>query len=506
MKENQPLIMIVDDVPKNLQVLGSVLSKEKYQIAAAINGRQALMLLENIRPDLILLDVMMPEMNGFEVCRKLKRNNDTKEIPVVFLTARTETEDIVEGFEAGAVDYVLKPFNATELLARVDTHLSLKQARDRLKELVARLEQRTAALEIANHQLRERQNLIVNLLADISKIKLSGDRHAIRNFSQRILEREKNSLVRFMSAQIRMIRRLIMAHPDDYGFFKAALSSFGLNDEAAAHAEPAENHLHRVVIEGGGVEEFEGDENDELEADDLLADIFSEEIYLDQSYEQYRNLHRKYIESAENPLIAEFDPFVLFYSVKSVQDLVSEINVRFANYGNIGFLDRIQLSEAVNTAWKYATAEKEKEFEIDMDLAYDPEFNTNKESLVYMIRDLFYNAVDAGANRVRIVSRRPSQEDEPPHFNEFEFEDYPSLYLEIEDNGKGVSAEKAAQLNAYLSGDGGDETRLSTKGNDKGGLGAKNLRDFLYLHKGRCFYEPGRFGTIIHFYLERLEI
>ncbi len=142
-------ILIVDDTVKNIQVLGTVLKEQGYQINVAQNGQQALDQVEKVKPDLILLDVMMPEMDGFEACRHLKANPNTEEIPVIFLTAKVETEDVVKGFELGAVDYVTKPFNPTELLVRVDTHLSLYHLRRKLEDLVA---ERTAQLQ---HRVRE---------------------------------------------------------------------------------------------------------------------------------------------------------------------------------------------------------------------------------------------------------------------------------------------------------------------------------------------------------------
>jgi class 3 adenylate cyclase len=118
-------ILVVDDTPANIQALAGTLKERGYQISVATNGRQALDVVARVRPDLILLDVMMPEMDGFETCRQLKASQVTRDIPVIFLTARTETADIVKGFELGAVDYVAKPFNAHELLARVNTHLTM---------------------------------------------------------------------------------------------------------------------------------------------------------------------------------------------------------------------------------------------------------------------------------------------------------------------------------------------------------------------------------------------
>ena len=118
-------ILVVDDTPANILALSATLKEKGYQISVATNGKQALEAVERVRPDLVLLDVMMPEMDGFETCRRLKASGTTGNIPVIFLTARTETEDIVKGFELGAVDYVPKPFNTHELLARVHTHLTM---------------------------------------------------------------------------------------------------------------------------------------------------------------------------------------------------------------------------------------------------------------------------------------------------------------------------------------------------------------------------------------------
>jgi adenylate cyclase len=118
-------ILVIEDEPANIQTLSTILKERGYQISIATNGRQALEVLERIRPDLILLDIMMPEMDGFETCRRIKAAAAWPEIPIIFLTAKTDTADIVRGFELGAVDYVAKPFNAHELLARVNTHLTL---------------------------------------------------------------------------------------------------------------------------------------------------------------------------------------------------------------------------------------------------------------------------------------------------------------------------------------------------------------------------------------------
>lgn len=141
------LILVVDDVSQNLQVLGEMLEQVGYETTFATSGYQALERVKTAKPDLILLDLMMPEMNGLEVCEKLQINPGFAEIPVIFLTASQEQAHLLLAFEKGAVDYVTKPFNAPELLARVRTHLELKYTRDKLKELLNEQEKLSKELE-----------------------------------------------------------------------------------------------------------------------------------------------------------------------------------------------------------------------------------------------------------------------------------------------------------------------------------------------------------------------
>ncbi|EEH31674.1 cyclic-di-GMP-producing response regulator Rrp1 [Borreliella burgdorferi] len=131
--ENQKLL-IVDDSPHNLDLLVNIL-QGAYEIEVATNGLDALKQVEKDSPDLILLDIGLPDINGYEVCRKLKSDPDTKEIPVIFISSRSSTDAQLEGFNVGGVDYILKPFNSRIIDARVKTHLELKRLRDYFKSL-----------------------------------------------------------------------------------------------------------------------------------------------------------------------------------------------------------------------------------------------------------------------------------------------------------------------------------------------------------------------------------
>ena len=132
-------ILIVDDILQNIQIIGKILSDTNYNVSYAMNGASTLKKVNNINFDLILLDIMMPEMDGFEVCRLLKQNERSKDIPVIFLTEKTDEKSIIKGFLAGAQDYISKPFHSQELLARIETHLKLKSQSEKLKKTVKKL-------------------------------------------------------------------------------------------------------------------------------------------------------------------------------------------------------------------------------------------------------------------------------------------------------------------------------------------------------------------------------
>lgn len=498
--EKPPLILIVDDIPKNLQVLGNILGRESYRVAAATNGKKALHLLENISPDIILLDIMMPELNGFDTCRKLKENPETKEIPVIFLTARTESEDIVTGIQLGAVDYVTKPFNASELLARVRTHIALKQAKDARKRLIRKLETRNQELARANLALKERQNVIVRLLLDISSLKLSGDRHAVRNFAKNIYDTEKNRLIRSMIAQVFMAKEAAKHDPSVISLLEKALMAFGLPKAAMNNPKEMEKALNRVVVEEMSRDQEEEEAGEEDFAD-IFAEILADDLDLDGAHAEF--LMEKDALEEKNRIFISFDPFALFFTLRNIHRINDEINKRFSTPPKVGFSSAILLSSAILEALVQAETEKGRKLTLEKKLAYDPELVTNQDALVYMFRDLFYNAADAGANHISILSLRPCAENETPYMEEMGFELYPSLYLCLEDNGKGITPEKAKQLNRSLRGE-GEEGRLSDK--PRGGLGTKNLREFLLLHRGRALYRSSNGTTRIHLYFERLEI
>ena len=157
------LILVVDDQPANLGILGDLLEPEGFQLLSATNAADAVRVARKARPHLILLDIVMPDADGFAVCRQLKSHESTREIPVIFITGRAESEMRLAGFAAGGVDYIVKPFESAEVLARVRTHLDLARARrelaSRLNDLRAEVSRREAA-ETARREADERLSLL----------------------------------------------------------------------------------------------------------------------------------------------------------------------------------------------------------------------------------------------------------------------------------------------------------------------------------------------------------
>lgn len=147
-------ILVVDDKPENLKLVVQLLSKEGYQIRPAPSGELALKAMDKLVPDLVLLDVTMPGLNGYEVCERIKQNDKLKSVPVIFLSALSDTFDKVKAFKVGGVDYISKPFQAEELIERVKTHLEIKNLRHTIEE-------KNKSLEISMHELKHAQQSVV---------------------------------------------------------------------------------------------------------------------------------------------------------------------------------------------------------------------------------------------------------------------------------------------------------------------------------------------------------
>lgn len=214
-------ILIVDDNPQNLQVLGRLLQEKNFEIEFATNGKAALEWVESQQFDLILLDINMPEMDGFEVCQEIRKSDKLNKVPVIFLSADSDRESILKGFELGAQDYVTKPFDSRELIVRVKTHLSLKNSLEKLetvnKYLEEKVKERTLQLSIANENL-ELMNLklmeldnaksdFLNLISHEIRTPLNGIIQPVELLKDPVTPDELQELVGILDSSVKRLEK-----------------------------------------------------------------------------------------------------------------------------------------------------------------------------------------------------------------------------------------------------------------------------------------------------------
>lgn len=211
------IILLVDDTPSNLSVLFDSLSNSGFKMLVALDGESAIEQVDYVVPDLILLDILMPGIDGFETCRRLKKKASTKDIPIIFMTALTETVDKVKGFSVGAVDYITKPIQTEEVLARVNTHLSIQNLKKALLEQNERLQQEICDRQKAEEALR----LLLHSVSHDLRNPVTGMSMVLRNLLAQdketipvvrsILERMATSSDR----QLNLINSLVEAHASE---------------------------------------------------------------------------------------------------------------------------------------------------------------------------------------------------------------------------------------------------------------------------------------------------
>ena len=207
-------ILIVDDNPKNIQVLGKILTEAQYEIEYVQNGAEAIEIIKTEAFDLILLDIMMPIMDGFEVCKSMRKNKTYNYIPIIFLTAKTDKESIVKGFKLGGQDYLTKPFDSHELLARVKTHIELKKSREKLKDVNKWLEEKVALktkeLQTAYANLAQLDDAKFEFLKILSheiRTPLNGIVGPLQLLKSRITEEDLIKLLKMLEYSVKRLEK-----------------------------------------------------------------------------------------------------------------------------------------------------------------------------------------------------------------------------------------------------------------------------------------------------------
>ena len=238
---NSPLpparILVVDDQPANIQVVGAVLGRLGHEIIPAADGATALRRLALRLPDLILLDLLMPEMDGCEVCRRLKKNPEWSSIPVIFLSAADDKDFVVRALESGGVDYITKPFNQAELVSRVHTQLSLKQTRDRLTQLA---EDKDELLGILTHDLKNHlggMQMSAQLLNERLARGPGADPRAAQLADN--IQRTSGQLLAFVKEFLAnaAVDHSLALQPGAVSFSEAAVTAVQRHEEAARHKQ-----------------------------------------------------------------------------------------------------------------------------------------------------------------------------------------------------------------------------------------------------------------------------
>lgn len=239
-QRSNPWILLVDDEPRNIQLAGKMLSRQGHDISFAQSGKEALKIIEHEIPDLIILDIMMPGMDGYEVSRKIRENHPSSDVPIIFLSARTDTQGMLESFQAGGVDFIAKPFHPEEFIARVNVHLELRQAKKRLEE---EMSFRQRLFTIIAHDLRSPFNSIIGTL-DV--LKTSGDD---------LSDEERNEFITILynasHQELLMMDNLLQWARSQFEGVKKNISVFNMRDSARrvikelGHmADHKEIHLH----------------------------------------------------------------------------------------------------------------------------------------------------------------------------------------------------------------------------------------------------------------------
>ena len=282
--EKNALILIVDDNTNNLKVIGSLLKDEKYRTALSRSGEEALTYLEDNKPDLILLDIMMPGIDGIETCKRITEIEIYKDIPIIFLTALTETDYLVKAFQAGGVDYITKPFFKEEVLSRVKVHIRLKRTMDKLANMsitdeMTGVYNRRFAYQVLEKQInisvREKQDFIL-CYVDIDNLKRIND-----TFGHSSGDLLITTVVDALNSNIRVYDYLFRMGGDEFMLlFLNTTMEKAANLVKRLNEELKQTEIHGIPVDFSfGFTQF--DNSKTIEPDKLIS-MADEKMYLDK--------------------------------------------------------------------------------------------------------------------------------------------------------------------------------------------------------------------------------
>lgn len=255
--KQRDILLIVDDMPDNISVLFNFLTRANFEVLVAPNGKQALRVAEYARPDLILLDIMMPEMDGFAVCEALKGQPSTQHIPIIFMTALTNTVEKVRGFNLGAADYIAKPIQHEEVLARINTHIKLnklqqqlqaqnrqlqeeicyrREAESSLRSTATLLSQRTEELQAGNEAL-QKKNLELDAFAHMVAHDLKNPLNAVIGLAKLLASMNEKDRV-YDPKRVEILDRIIRSSEKILSIINALLKLAGISNQTRVETKP----------------------------------------------------------------------------------------------------------------------------------------------------------------------------------------------------------------------------------------------------------------------------
>lgn len=244
----KPLVLIIDDLESNLQAVGNTLVSEGFDISLAYNGKKGIEIAKKVIPDLILLDLVMPDVDGYDVCNALKADPTTKDIPVIFLTSMKNHENIIKGFEIGAVDYIIKPAHKKETLVRVKTHLELKRTKEMLLEQNEKLK---LLIDEKNNFISLASREIMNPINDIKAINVFLTKLNSENLNNGDIYGYTKNIELAIRGVTNIINDLLYLHEIEQDQIKSVEDTFAVQHLVGAIAKDFEKDLKakRMAIE-----------------------------------------------------------------------------------------------------------------------------------------------------------------------------------------------------------------------------------------------------------------